>query len=464
MRRLIVWTVLLAILASVAVWLADRPGSVTLVWLGYRIDTDVAFLAFCIAVVAATVAIVYRGWAALRAAPGTFGLGRRSKRRDRGYRALTRGMVAVAAGDAGEAERQARRAAALLEDPPLTMLLQAQAAQLNGDDAAARRYFEAMLERPDLAFLGLRGLLMQSERAGDGAAALGYARRAHAMNPKTPWLPATLFDLEARAGGWHAALAVAEQGAKHGAMARGEARRRKAIAQLALTEAAERAGDPAEALARARAAYREAPDAAAAIRLVALLTEAGRGRAAARIAERAWAANPHPELARLVRSLTPEEPLKGCAAVERLVAANPDHAESHLAVAEAALAAKLWGQARNRLERAAAFRPTTRVYRLLAELEEAEKGDRDAARRWLVRAAQAPPDFAWVCGACGAAAVRWAATCGKCNAIGAQAWTEPPRIDVIGHEAAPAEPALPAVLLAESVRVPAVAAPGERPA
>jgi HemY protein len=372
-------------------------------------------------------------------------------------------MVAVAAGDAGEAERQARRAAALLEDPPLTMLLQAQAAQLNGDDAAARRYFEAMLERPDMAFLGLRGLLMQAERAGDGIQALGYARRAHAMNPKTPWLHTTLFELEARGGDWHKALGVAEQGAKLGAMARGEARRRKAVAELALSEAAERAGDPALALARARAAYKDAPDTAAAIRLVALLTEAGRGRAAAKIAERAWAANPHPELARLVGTLAPEEPLKRFAAVERLVAANPDHVESQLAVAEAALAAQLWGQARSRLERAAAIRPSARAYRLFATLEEAEKQDHEAARRWLMRAASAPPDFAWVCGACGAAAARWTPTCGRCGAVGTQAWAEPPQISVIGHEAppagAPAGPAtLPAVLLAEPASVPAVAA------
>ena len=50
-----------------------------------------------------------------------------SKRR-RGYKALSQGMVAVAAGDAGEAARLARRADGLLNDPPLTLLLSAQAA------------------------------------------------------------------------------------------------------------------------------------------------------------------------------------------------------------------------------------------------------------------------------------------------------------------------------------------------
>src|SRR5207244_3592662 len=83
-----------------------------------------------------------------------------------GYRALTQGMVAVAAGDAEEAQRQARKADVLLAEPPLTLLLSAQAAQLGGDEDAARRFFSEMLNRPETEFLGLRGLLMQAGRGG----------------------------------------------------------------------------------------------------------------------------------------------------------------------------------------------------------------------------------------------------------------------------------------------------------
>ena len=91
-----------------------------------------------------------------------------------GYRALTQGMVAVAAGDAEEAQKLARKADALLAEPPLTLLLSAQAAQLNGDETARpQRYFTAMLDRAETEFLGLRGLIMQAlkrRRRGDGAA------------------------------------------------------------------------------------------------------------------------------------------------------------------------------------------------------------------------------------------------------------------------------------------------------
>src|SRR3546814_2760390 len=67
------------------------------------------------------------------------------------------------------------------------MLLSAQAAQLNGDETAARRYFEAMLEKDDTAFLGIRGLLTQALKAGDDAEALRLARRAHRLRPDAAW-------------------------------------------------------------------------------------------------------------------------------------------------------------------------------------------------------------------------------------------------------------------------------------
>ena len=81
---------------------------------------------------------------------------------NRGYKALTQGMVAVAAGDAQEARRQARKAENFLADPPLTMLLSAQAAQLSGDDKAAGKFFKKMSERKDTKYLGIHGMLNQA--------------------------------------------------------------------------------------------------------------------------------------------------------------------------------------------------------------------------------------------------------------------------------------------------------------
>jgi HemY protein len=112
---------------------------------------------------------------------------------------------------------------------------------------------------------------------------------------------------------------------------------------------------------------------------------------------------------------------------QRLFSFRPDHPESHIALAESSLAARLWGEARKHLAAAAGDAPTARVCRLMAELEEQEAGNMEASRQWLARATTAVPDEAWVCNGCGAVAGSWSALCGNCNSFGSLAWQAPPR-------------------------------------
>ena len=123
-----------------------QPGSATLEWRGWRVDSSVAVLIGAVAAVAVAAAIFYRGAWTLWGVPRRILFWRRMARREKGYRTLTRGLVAVAAGEAEEARKLAARAEKLLGDPPLTKLLTAQAAQLIGDEAAARTHFADMLD------------------------------------------------------------------------------------------------------------------------------------------------------------------------------------------------------------------------------------------------------------------------------------------------------------------------------
>src|SRR3546814_6484815 len=81
---------------------------------------SVGILLAGILLVALFLTLFWRVIGAILGAPARYMRHRRLRRRERGYRSLTLGMVAVAAGDADEARRQARRADALLKDPPLT--------------------------------------------------------------------------------------------------------------------------------------------------------------------------------------------------------------------------------------------------------------------------------------------------------------------------------------------------------
>jgi HemY protein len=433
MIRSILFVAAAAVIIAATVWVADRPGEVTLVWRDWRIDTEMPVLAAAMLVLAAVVAALYRLWRGIRATPTLFTEQRRRARREKGYRALTQGMVAVAAGDADEAGRQSGRANTLLEDPPLTMLLSAQAAQLNGDEAAAQRYFKAMLENSETAFLGLRGLLMQARRDGDFEEALALASRARQLRPKTPWVLTTLFDLQAQKGQWPSALKTLEQGVKFKAFTGDDATRLRMVVLLGCSIEAGEAGDRANALTHARKALKVAPASQpAAIRVAALLAEEGNARSLSRLVLDVWARAPHPELARLYAGDSQDkDPLDIVKKFEKLKAANPDHPESHIALAQALLDAGLWGAARSHLGDAGGDEPSARICRLMAELEEGEHGDMGEVRRWLVRASTAAPDPAWICTSCGAAGSEWSPHCERCDAVGTQEWGTPERITAI---------------------------------
>ncbi len=430
------WSMFVLVVAVLAlVWVADRPGDVSLQWLGFRIETSFALLAAAIIIVVIVTALAYRLWLALRRAPGRVTEALQGRRRQKGYQALTRGMVAVAAGDADEARRSVKRAEVLLNDPPLTLLLSAQAAQLEGDDTAAAGFFEAMTKQPETEFLGVRGLLTQAIKRGDAAEALNLARRAYRLRPKSAWVAGNLLELQARNSDWLDAQVTGDEQVRHGLISRDDGRRRKAV--LALQQGLEkRAEGDLEAAARQfKSAADLAPGFAPAVAALAgSLVAAGKHKRARELIEKAWRTMPHPDLLEPYWAAVGDADGDGfelarMKATERLAKANRDHPESHIGLARAALAARLWGEARTHLGGLAEpNNQEARVCRLWAELEDAEHGDAAAARRWLSQATHAEADSAWVCGSCGNAVQAWSALCGNCGALDGFTWRKPPHV------------------------------------
>jgi HemY protein len=432
--RILFTLVQIALVVAIAVWLADRPGAVTIDWQGWRIETSFWLLALALLVFVVAGAFAYRTWCFLLCAPRQLVDATRSSRQRRGYKALTHGMVALAAGDAGDAMRHAHRANALLDDAPLTMLLTAKAAQLDGDEAAAKRYFEAMRSNPETAFLAVRGLLTQAVKADDSGEALRLANEAHALRPKTGWVLEQLFDLQVVANEWQAADGTIQEAVKHKTIDKMEANRRRAAILVERARAAAAKSETATALDLARIGYELNPELIpAAIMYAQQLSAAGRNRRAVRVLEDAWRGQPSPEIAEVYRTLnSSDDALAQVKRMQRLQELAPDHVESHIALGAAALSAELWGEAHKHLTAAAGKAPTARVYRLMADLEEATNGDQASGQKWLTRAMSAEPDNGWVCGSCGAAARAWAARCGNCETFNTLEWRTPPRVLALG--------------------------------
>jgi HemY protein len=453
--RVLFALVALAAMIAVAVYFAGHPGRVEVVWQGWQIGTSVGILVAAAALAGLLVALLAWIVSLIVGAPRAITRFRRERRRGAGYRALTQGMVAVAAGDPQEAKRYARRADTLLADPPLTLLLSAQAAQLEGDHEAAKKFFTAMLDRPETEFLGLRGLLNQALRTGDRGAALGLAKRAITLRPGTPWVVEGLLDLETRAGQWTAAEKTLAQALKKEILPRDRARHNRGVILYELGLAALARGDRRRGINLAAEAQSLVPDLATpAAHHARLLLQDGRTGQAAKTVERAWRTAPHPELAQTYAAISNgAAPLARIKSFERLTAENPRARESHLILAEAALEAQLWGEARRHLEQAlnaaapptgkslnpvqssqtpaaiegdhALVGPTPRLCLMMARLEEAERGSEGAMREWLDRAVTAMPDPRYICAICGGESLEWRSLCPHCGNFDQLAWRTP---------------------------------------
>ena len=118
MLRALYTFLVIAALAAISVWFADNPGDLVLHWRGYEVRTSFVIGLGLLIILALVVLFVWRAASGLVRAPASVSSFLDVRRRQRGFPALSRGMVAVAAGDAADAKRHAGRARRLLDDTP----------------------------------------------------------------------------------------------------------------------------------------------------------------------------------------------------------------------------------------------------------------------------------------------------------------------------------------------------------
>ncbi len=423
MLRLIGFLVAVALVAGGLAWLADRPGELSIDWQGYVIETSVfraIVLLFALVVAALVIwSLVRNVWQS----PAVVGTVLAKRRQKLGLDALSSGMIALGAGDRAAAMRAAIQARKSLPNEPLTHLLRAQAAQLAGDRTTARRIFEAMLASPDTEQLGLRGLFLEAQREGEIDAGRHFTERAVALNPKLAWAIDALFDLQCSQSDWAGALDTVATARKHGHIERPKADRRRAVLLAAQAQAAEES-DPERALTLALEAHSLAPDLVPAAAIAGrLLASRGNTPRAAKVLQRAWSRSPHPDLATAYAyARIGDSPRDRLDRIKQLAALSPNSSEGPIAVANAAIEARQYDEARTALEPLLHDRMTQRVATLMARIE-SELGDKGRVREWLARAVHAPRDPAWT--ADGIATDRWSPISPVTRALDAFQWRAP---------------------------------------
>lgn len=396
MTRIVLF--LLAILAASLgmAWLAENPGTIAIEWLGYRAEPTVFQSVVALALLGMLVALVWSLLAQIWSSPAAVSHYLMRRRQRRGLDALSSGMIAIGAGDRGAATRYALQARKSLPNEPLTHLLRAQAAQLSGDKATARRIFEAMLASPDTEQLGLRGLYVEATREREREAQRQFAERALRLNPKLGWSSEALFELQCQDGQWSEALETLSAARRHGHIEKSVANRRSAVLMTAQAQALEDQ-NPDKALTLAMEAHALAPGLVPAAAIAGrLFASRGNTAKAAKVLQKTWAKSPHPDLATAYAyARIGDSPRDRLDRVKQLAALNIHSPESPIAVAQAAIEARQFGDARHALQPLLEDRLTRRVATLMARIEGEQHGDKGRVREWLARAVHAPRDPAW---------------------------------------------------------------------
>ena len=405
MIRLLWRFLLIVLLAAGFAWIADRPGTLTIRWLGREIQ--MSFIAGVVLAVVA-VAVIWFLWSLFRrlwGSPQAMGRWYSFRKNRKGYESLSRGIIAAGAGDAAAAAKHAAIAGNALDDEPLVNVLAAQAAQLKGDRAQVKRIFEEMTKSPDTEALGLRGLFSEARQSGDVATARRHAERALALNPRLNWASTAVLQLQSSARDWNAAAATLTQQIKTGLVPAADGNR-KLAAMLAAQALAVEDNDKAKALELALKAHKLDPALVPAALVAArVLVNQASTRKASKMLKETWVLSPHPDLADVQANLIPgDTPEARLDRVRDLLKEDKGGLEGAVALARAAIRAKRFDMARDALKPYAGERPQARVCALMADVEEAE-GDKGRAREWLARAITAPRDPIWVSD--GVASPRW---------------------------------------------------------
>jgi HemY protein len=476
MIRIILFLLAIALAAAGAAWVADQTGEATLTWGGWRVQTSLPVFALALGVAVVVGMLLWSILSGVLRAPGRVQRVRRDRRHARGRHAITHGLLAIGHGDSAAARQHATTARRLAGSDPLALLLHAQSAQLDGDREGAKAAFRAMAEREDTRLLGLRGLFIEAQRADDAVAAVMIADEALKIAPSSTWASHAVLGFRCSKGDWNGALAILGNNLDAGLIDKTTYRRHRGVLLTARALELEHL-DRDVARESVMEAVKLAPTLVPAAVLAAKFeSEAHQVRRAMRIAETAWLAEPHPDLADAYAHVRlGDSARQRLVRIETLAAKMPGHIEGALALARAAIDAAEFGRAREALK-PFIEQPTQRVAMLMSELERTEHGDSGRARAWTLRAVRARHDSVWT--ADGYVSDRWRPVSPVTGRIDAFRWQTPvaalpsdkgPAIDISPFEeamlAAPVPPRQPLPAreaLAEPAReIPVEAVPPE---
>lgn len=389
MKKILIFLLSIGILGLLALWLTDHPGTVVISWLDYEMTTSVtAIIAFVVLIFL----IVY-----ILRLPVLFirWVHRSLVRKKQKSREMIMHQVLNAI--ATQNKQDGKRLTDCIDkafagNTSLNLLLKA---LLN----PTPEIYQKLSENPETELAGWKGLIAIEQRNGNLDAALTLCEKAMAKYKNIPWLIQETLQLQVLNEKWENALTTIDLLKKLKLEPDDRYKTQKATLLLKLNKPLN--------------AFKTAPW----LPQAALEAAKAHPRRAQSILTTAWKKTPAWELYKAYADLFQKEaPLIRYKKIEKFIAKHPGSKVGHIALADSALQAKLWGQAKKELDDyLAAYTLTVPVATMMALYEQEARHDIKEAQKWVEKMKTAEPLYAFTCSKCGHVADVWMPTCLKCN-------------------------------------------------
>lgn len=389
MKRFIIFILLIIIFGLIGWMLKDNAGTLSITWFGYQITTSMVVALSCIILLFCLfyilrLPLLFIGWIK------TLLLKNKQKTKDV---ILEQILNAIAVQDTQNTSKLTAKINRLFAVQSATNML------LKSMIEPSEVLYQKLSENPQTELAGWRGIIRLQKEKGEILAALDLCEKALKKYPHFIWLAQDTFDMQVANEKWEDALETLDNLRHLNALDDSCYRTKKATLLFKMGESYK--------------AFKIAPW----LPQIALAATKQKPRKAEAILSKSWENAPswgvYQAYAELFSKLNAVARYKK---IEKLVALNDGTRVGHLALADSALKAHFWGQAKAELDDYLAnYTLSVPVANMMAMYEKEARHDNHEAQKWLNKTKELEPSPAFACTKCGHLSHEWFPICPMCG-------------------------------------------------
>ncbi|OFW95869.1 MAG: hypothetical protein A2977_03005 [Alphaproteobacteria bacterium RIFCSPLOWO2_01_FULL_45_8] len=404
----------LILIVGFVFWLANNPGTLTLNWLGYEIETTISFVLLLVFLLFILAALISSGWQGLVwIVKQILSVGSHLKTNP--HKVLAQAFSAIEFGNLKEAQQLAKEAMNLNPESALPAIALLKASQILHDrktESLALSHLKQFEEFTAMAWYDEIGAALKSKRLDLAKKLIASSSKAHGDQG---WFLKQALKVAIAAADWNEALDLLKQSNKKGSFTQEESNHIYGFLwyQLSL----ERSLPESEKLSRMETSYKYDPHFLDNLLSFArLLATKKDKRAAQTLLEKAWSDKPSWAIADVYCDLlgTDSQPLSKARQARQLYDLMPDHPVSQLILITYFIQAKLWGEAKRVL--ALLPKDVPEAYVLKAALTKKEKNNMPDVLTYLKKAMQ-QISYPYKCTKCRKSMEKWEISCSHCGSF-----------------------------------------------